>query len=670
MSSFAPAAPHSTGESPRPTTELFRCGPSALGATLSFVNLPPQVIIKILGLLKISDILCIRQTCKHLFQQTKSQNLWARIAQQLLHSHEIIWPSWALPLHAIPAETIEDLVVRTKRLAATQRNVSTDDDSGGKDIRTSFEGVIIRPRDSPIWLHLIRGRWLLVQLNDFTLELWDLDDTNYANPAATCSRLKGFVDGIMHVDSGRNVEITISSTSFTTYKFAPELPFKCDPQPSRPTLTVVNSFEGHSTLKAKAGRLLAFAECSGNRLRACIIDESTLNDVELSIAPGVVVVRGAYLNRNLNLELYSTFDVEEALSRQNLATRSANPFQSLTYPGVSPLLHNPKFYINPPSYLQASSGSVVLMRFIDNFWQALILQPQQPPANVNGPRWNYKVMKSRALATSLGSIHGVSFGENGYRSAILGCDRVAVHYAKTGDRLCYEGAHTLVSWMFPDIEFDLPRPRCVAFDEAAGVCVTGMGSGRIWIGDAVPRWEMKKVDVPSIPNQMPHPDPRWPQLPSFYFWDRGYRGPHSDTDLVGEVAPGWSTAVDYYIPWRNEPRMYGGIQWFVENVMGIPGPARTVLFSTKLLARDDIGRWAEFVDVNGRMFLVSGDPCEHYFEVNRVVDGLTLADVIERLNQKRSGTIVVREEDWASDCMALDQHRHWYKASDLSKQNK
>ncbi|KAG8968586.1 hypothetical protein FRC05_001511 [Tulasnella sp. 425] len=655
MSSVALATLRSTGESPGSTT----------ATSCPLVDLLPELITQILLLLKISDILRVRQTCRHLFAQTRSQILWIRIARPLLR------PSWGLLLQVIPAQTIEDLVFRAKRLAAIQRNVSTDDDSGGKDIRTSFEGVIVRPRDSPIWLHLIRGRWLLVQLNDFTLELWDLDDTTYANPAATCSQLGGLVDGIIHAESGSNIEIVISTTSFQTCKFASELPFKRDPRLSRPTLTVVNSFDGYSCLKAKAGRLLAFAECSGNRLRACIVDESTLNDVELTISPDVmtpqktldICIQGdvIFVARNRNLELYSTSDVEEALSPQNLATRSVSPFQSLTYPGVSPLLHNPKFYINPPSFLEASSRSVVLMRFIDNFWEALILQPQQQPAS--DPQRKYEAVNAHSLASSMGPIYGVSFGEDGYRSAILGCDRLAIHYAKREEDLSTAGAHTLVSWKFPDMEFDLPRPGCVAFDEATGICAAGMGSGRIWIGDAVLRWEMKKVDAPSIPHQLPHPDPRWPQLPPFYFWDRGYRGPHSDPDLVGEVAPGWSTAVDYYIPWRNEPRMYGGIQWFVENVMGIPGPARTVLFSTKLLARDDIGRWAEFVDVNGRMFLVKGDRRE-------VADGLTLADVIERLKQGRFGTIVVPDEGWASDCMALDQHIGWYKASDLGKLNK
>ncbi|KAG8945521.1 hypothetical protein FRC04_000724 [Tulasnella sp. 424] len=557
MSSVALATLRSTGESPGSTT----------ATSCPLVDLLPELITQILLLLKISDILRVRQTCRHLFAQTRSQILWIRIARPLLR------PSWGLLLQVIPAQTIEDLVFRAKRLAAIQRNVSTDDDSGGKDIRTSFEGVIVRPRDSPIWLHLIRGRWLLVQLNDFTLELWDLDDTTYANPAATWRQ-------------------------------------KLQPQKT---------------------------------LDICI--------------QGDVI----FVARNRNLELYSTSDVEEALSPQNLATRSVSPFQSLTYPGVSPLLHNPKFYINPPSFLEASSRSVVLMRFIDNFWEALILQPQQQPAS--DPQRKYEAVNAHSLASSMGPIYGVSFGEDGYRSAILGCDRLAIHYAKREEDLSTAGAHTLVSWKFPDMEFDLPRPGCVAFDEATGICAAGMGSGRIWIGDAVLRWEMKKVDAPSIPHQLPHPDPRWPQLPPFYFWDRGYRGPHSDPDLVGEVAPGWSTAVDYYIPWRNEPRMYGGIQWFVENVMGIPGPARTVLFSTKLLARDDIGRWAEFVDVNGRMFLVKGDRRE-------VADGLTLADVIERLKQGRFGTIVVPDEGWASDCMALDQHIGWYKASDLGKLNK
>lgn len=104
---------------------------------------------------------------------------------------------------------MEDLVVRTKRLAMMQRKV---DGSRVEETQTSFQGLILRPRDSPLWMHLIRGRWLLMQLQDFALELWDLDDTSYTRPAATCSELTGFVNGIIVTESPAHPDITISTT--------------------------------------------------------------------------------------------------------------------------------------------------------------------------------------------------------------------------------------------------------------------------------------------------------------------------------------------------------------------------------------------------------------------------------------------------------------------------
>ncbi|KAG9036375.1 hypothetical protein FS837_001700 [Tulasnella sp. UAMH 9824] len=91
--------------------------------------------------------------------------------------------------------------------------------------------------------------------------------------------------------------------------------------------------------------------------------------------------------------------------------------------------------------------------------------------------------------------------------------------------------------------------------------------------------------------------------------------------------------------------------------MGIPGPARTVLFSTVLLSQTDIDGSAEFVDVNGRIFLLKTQ--REYFEVKRLVDGTTLEDIIKHLKNRRLGKIFVKEENWASDFMALEQHSLW-----------
>ncbi|KIO32626.1 hypothetical protein M407DRAFT_18390, partial [Tulasnella calospora MUT 4182] len=574
-----------------PPQEISRCGPApdiAPSPSLNFVIFFPSG-----GL-----------TCQHLSERTKSHELWIRIAQRFLNDKEPVWPSWGLPLHAIPAATIEDLVFRTKRLANVQRNV---DDSDEEEIRTSFQGLILRPRDSPMWMHLIRGRWLLLQMQDFTLELWDMDGKSYARPAASCSWLKSFVDGIIVTESSANPEITISTISFETCKFQPDLPFKSDLRPPRPTLTAVNSFKGYSLLKAKSGRLLGFAASSGNNLRTCIVDEFTRGEVELSGGPSLIktertldiLIQGPiiFVARQRHVELYATSDIEQALSHDNSAHgHSSRPFQSVSYPDIS-LINHPQFHANVPSYLQAPRGSILLTHFIDN-------------------------MNALPLGASEGDMYGISR----FEEAVL------------------EGSHTLIRWRIPNADIDVPRPGCIAFDEAVGICVAGMGSGRIWIGDAVPSGEMKKTIIPSIPNHVPHPDPRWPKLPRFYFWDYTYNGPHPDSSIRDEVVPGWSTAIDYYVPWRNEPETYGGVNWFVENVMGIPGPARTVLFSTKLLSPKYTDSSSEFVDVHGQMFLLINQ--RDYFQVQRLVDGTTLEDIVDRLKNGGLGHIFVKDEEW------------------------
>ncbi|KAG8935175.1 hypothetical protein FRC01_007408 [Tulasnella sp. 417] len=650
----------------------------------SLSDLPPKVVAQILLALGTREILRVRQTCKLLFAQTKSQKLWKMIAQRLLDDEEKIWPSWALPLDAIPVETIEDIVFRTKRLADVQRRV---DDSGEEEIRTSFQGLILRPRDSPMWLHLIRGRWLLLQLQDFTLELWDLDDRSYARPAATCSLLKGFVDGIMVTEPSAIPEITISTTSFETFKFQPDLPFKSELRSPIPTLTAVNSFKGYSLLKAKVGRHLAFAASSGNSLRTCIVDELTRGEVELSGGVNLIKTertldvliedRIIVVARRRHVELYAASDLEQAFSQDNSAHghRSIHPFQSISYPDLS-LIHHAQFNAHVPSYLEAPHGSIFLTHFIDNRWHAFLLQPQLKPTQ-DAPI-NYQVEYVLPLAASDGDIYGISVGEGGCRCASVRPNCLAINYAKRWEKDVLEGYYTLISWEIPDSQSDLPRPACIAFDEAVGICVVGMGSGRIWIGDAVGSREMKETIIPSIPNHVPHPDPRWPKLPRFYFWDEVYNGPHPPDSSVrdevvsgGKDASGWSTAIDYYVPWRNDPEAYGGIDWFVENVMGIPGPARTVLFSTDLLSREGyIDRPTELVDVHGQMFLVTNHG-DDLFDVHRLVEGTTLEDVIDHLKNRRLGRLFVKDEElWVADYMPLYQHYQWYKRSDWGKLNK
>ncbi|KAG9028505.1 hypothetical protein FS837_003859 [Tulasnella sp. UAMH 9824] len=537
-----------------------------------------------------------------------------------------------------------------------------------------------------MWLHLVRGRWLLLQSSDYTLELWDLDAAEYAYPVATYAGLEGLVNGVLLAEGTSGVEIILSTAMFRAYKFAPDLPYRQEVRAVSPDLTLLDSFHGYSSAKTRQGRLLAFAESDGDPLRACIMDESTRYSVELSFGAHVfecqrtldICVRDDifFVARHRNLELYMSNDVKCALEMGGTTARAISPFQSFSYP-ADLILHSPQFHSTAPVYFDAPEGSVALAHFVDDEWQAILVSPQLRSSD---PRHrDYEVQDVGTLGSGYGTIYGTRTGENGYRSTVLCAHRLTLHYGRFWDiepvlengeglrsKLPQPGrdkGHILVAWEMPDFEVDLPRPGCVAIDEAVGICVAGMGSGRIWVGDAVPRAKPKPFEVAPLHGRTPHPDPRWPLLPPSYFWDTFYPGPLTQSDPVDEVVHGWSTAVDHYWPWRNDPKAYGGILWFVENFMGIPGPARSCLFLATALFKtsgaSNLPTLVEFVDVNGRIFRISTDV--EWVTATRLIDGITIEDIINRLKDNRMRGVTIIDQDWMSDYMVLYQHMKWYR---------
>ncbi|KAG8935173.1 hypothetical protein FRC01_007406 [Tulasnella sp. 417] len=659
--------------------DFFRDGPTRPTDTSrpTFTKLPLEVIVQILIHVNIGDIFSIRQACKHLLAQTKSHKVWAGVAARLKDNKDLVWPSWALPVAAIPASTLEDLVVRATRLSSL---VNSHD--WQIDTREAFEAVIQRPWDSPIWLYLIRGRWLLVQSSDYLLELWDLDAAEYTQPAATYVGLEGFVNGVVLAEGTNGVEITLSTTLFNTYKFAPDLPYRKEVRNFQPALTPIDSFHGYSSVKARKGRLLAFAESNGDPLRACIMDESTRCNVELSFRSQVFECQRTldicmrddifFVARHRNMELYLYNDLRRALEMGGTTDRAVSPFQSFSYPGDL-LPYNPQFHSTTPAYFDVPDGSVALAHFYDDDWQAIVVSPQL--RSPNPKHRDYKIENVHAIGSAMGPLYAMGTGENGYRCTALCGSRLTLHYGKPRDfepspapgagfqELGPDRSHTLVSWELPDFKIDLPRPDCIAIDEAVGICVAGMGSGRIWIGDAIPREEPKKFDLVPLPGKTPHPDPRWPLLPPSYFWDTFYPGVLSQSDPIDEVAPGWSTAVDHYWPWRNNPKAYGGLLWFVEHFMGIPGPARSCHFCTKAFFKPSgtLPNLTEYVDVNGRIFRITTNA--EWVTVQRLIDGTTIEDVITRLKDSRPRLPIIHDEDWMADYMAIHQHMTWYRRS-------
>ncbi|KAG8968589.1 hypothetical protein FRC05_001514 [Tulasnella sp. 425] len=642
--------------------------PPIMTSYATLTDIPPELVAIILLLVEMEDIFSIRQTCTYLLSQTKDHGLWTILANRAMEDKNVVWPSWGLPLAAMPSSTIEDLVVRATRLPSLAHGYWSRIDR-----RNAFEGGIQRPFDSPMSLYLIRGRWLLVESSDFTLELWDLDAPEYTHPSATYASLEGPIDGITHVDGIDGVKITLSTSK--------------EMRTVKPSLTPLDSFGGYSLVKTRRGSLLAFAACVGDGFRACVVDESTRDDVELSLGGQLSEIQRTldikiqydvvFVVRRLNLELYTLSGIEEALRRVDGTVRSVLPFWSFSYP-ITPLLHSPQFHSTIPAYFDAPEGSVAFSHFVDDQWQAIVVTPQA--VSLDPTERSYKIDNVFAIGSGIDPIYGIRTGENGYRIAMLGYGRLTMHYGRPWDTRevpnngahspseAIDTGHTLVSWEIPDFEVDLPRPGCLAIDEAVGICVAGMGSGRIWIGDAVPREKPKRVDVTPLPNKTALPDPRWPELPPSYYWDKFkfYSGPLSESDPIGEVAPGWSTAVDYYWPWRNDPKAYGGMLWFVENIMGLPGPARSLLFSTSALFKsgDYVLDLHEYVDIGGKLFRVLTN--DELWEVNSLVDGTTIDDVITNLQQRRPTGIT--GEEWISDYMPIEQHQTWYRLFKRSRE--
>lgn len=117
------------------------------------------------------------------------------------------WPPWALPIHTVPAATLEELVIRAIRLEAVEQNPLPRTET-----RTSFDACFTLPRGTPVWLHLIRARWLLVQNCNHILELWDVDHPDSGEPVSTFAELEGIVNGIKTASLANDTEVTLSTT--------------------------------------------------------------------------------------------------------------------------------------------------------------------------------------------------------------------------------------------------------------------------------------------------------------------------------------------------------------------------------------------------------------------------------------------------------------------------
>ncbi|KAG8908869.1 hypothetical protein FRC01_007237, partial [Tulasnella sp. 417] len=151
------------------------------------------------------------------------------------------------------------------------------------------------------------------------------------------------------------------------------------------------------------------------------------------------------------------------------------------------------------------------------------------------------------------------------------------------------GNHLMAQWDIPrDIE-DVPR--CMAFDEATGIAVVGMHSGRLLVADAgywVPpppapdddsdsSVEGSDVSLSEWNGLGIHPSPKlWPRIssnPVFF-----YPKPLSTSEYPTQLPTGWFTDLETFYPFANHQDYYGSIPWMVRELAGIPSDSRCILF--------------------------------------------------------------------------------------------
>ncbi|KIO23319.1 hypothetical protein M407DRAFT_9493 [Tulasnella calospora MUT 4182] len=181
-----------------------------------------------------------------------------------------IWPDYARPQANLPSSTAEAIEARLSRLAQVQSAANTDlmyavqHRDWSKEIRMSADGV--SDGDSPVWMTLIRSRWLVIETLRGHLQLWDIEGAgDTGGVLAPFSTLEGSVDGAVVTDeAGGPVELFISTTEYRTYSFVLDLPHQNQDGMDTYGLAPQRTTLGFSGLKDQKKGRWAFARSEGN----------------------------------------------------------------------------------------------------------------------------------------------------------------------------------------------------------------------------------------------------------------------------------------------------------------------------------------------------------------------------------------------------------------------
>ncbi|KAG8908859.1 hypothetical protein FRC01_007242 [Tulasnella sp. 417] len=234
----------------------------------------------------------------------------------------------------------------------------------------------------------------------------------------------------------------------------------------------------------------------------------------------------------------------------------------------------------------------------------------------------------------------------------------------------------MAQWNIPRDMEDVPR--CTAFDEATGIAVVGMHSGRLLVADAgswVPPPPAPDDDSDSSAEGSDvsllewcglgiHPFPKlWPRIssnPVFF-----YPKPLSRSEYPAQLPKGWFTDIEAFYPFANHPDYYGSIPWMVREVAGIPSGSRCIMFRSSDIDNPH-GSNIALIELdaevgNGGNLLLLGWSSEDpfVFSLYQLRPGVTKEMVIGRIQRGESVGLLFDDSSWSKNALCIGQLAAW-----------
>ncbi|KIO18200.1 hypothetical protein M407DRAFT_32141 [Tulasnella calospora MUT 4182] len=545
-------------------------------------------------------------------------------------SYDSLWPDWARPEEDLPIATAKDLHDRAVRLRETQSKAEASH-SYAVQGRSWSKTLQLLPQDSAVWVTLVRSRWLVIETIKGNLELWDIEGPAKDKPVATFHALHGSVDGFYVFNGPKGaVELSISTTSFHVYTFDLDLPHHCESRLGAAALDPKDTLLGWAGLKDKMNGTWAFAKHRGTSNQgflyrcgahlpsvrlACATDvEENQNVLDILLRPNVIAVA-----RNRSIDLYNPSKLETQID-----TQAGEPLPYLTFDQSLPspesefIHHGRLLRRNPAGLKMEDDGSIAYAVYLEQGWLVSEIRCDLDRDHF-GSSPKYDMFQAREVATAGGTTLALSWGESGSRMVLINDWQLDMRFAarrsppdgstdrKDGPDVNF--CRTLAIWRMPLELGDIPR--CIAFDEATGIVVVGMASGKLLVADAgemVLPSPLPQSDLDQDDHDFDSPYMRLKQAqssphPSSKEWlglarNPGMHKPRKikSPDLATEGAPGWTRDVESYYPFANHPSYYLSIPWVIRDLAGIPFDARCIMVSSKKI--DSIkGKNAAIIEV-------------------------------------------------------------------------